>query len=200
MTYNTIIFDFGGVLYNIDYHATTRALAKLSTKPDLFDSMPQMKILDLPCEFEKGNISTGEFRDFLRTEYAIQGTDEMIDRAWNAMLLGIKPESYDFINSLRSKYKLALLSNTNTIHYNYFISECKELLGLFDSVILSYNTGMRKPDKEIYDYTLEIINAKATESLFIDDAEVNLKGAEKAGLDVFHFTDKIKLSDLLHTI
>jgi glucose-1-phosphatase len=200
MTYKTIIFDFGGVLYNINYHAATQALAKLSTKPGLFESMPLNIIFDLPGEFEKGNITAGEFRNFLRSEYAIEGTDEMIDIAWNAMLLGIKPESFDFIKSLKGKYKLALLSNTNTIHYDYFIPECKELIGLFDHVVLSYNTGLRKPDMKIYDYTLKKINANASESLFIDDSEVNLRGAEKLGLKVFHFTDKIKLSDLLHTI
>lgn len=200
MIYKTIIFDFGGVLYNIDYLASTRALAEISSEPNILSNMPQMEIFDLPAEYEKGNITSKEFRDFLRNEYSITGTDTEIDKAWNSMLLGLKSESYNFIKSLKGKYKLALLSNSNAIHYDYFIPECRDLLDLFDFNYFSFNMGMRKPDKEIFDFTLKQINSDPRESLFIDDSEINIKSAKNAGLNVLHFTNNLALSDLLHTI
>ncbi|MBX3043326.1 MAG: HAD family phosphatase [Candidatus Kapabacteria bacterium] len=200
MSLNTIIFDFGGVLYNIDYFAATRRLAELSSQPDILSNLPHLKILELPGEYEKGNISSEEFRDFLRYEYKISANDDAIDNAWNAMLLGLKAESYDFVESLKYKYKLALLSNTNEIHHNYFNDECKGVLSLFDYVIFSHNTGMRKPDVEIYNYTLKTIQSNASETLFIDDSIVNIDGAKSAGLATIHFSENLTLSDLLHTI
>ncbi len=200
MKYKTLIFDFGGVLYNIDYYATIREFAKLSEKPELFNNMSQIKILDLPSEFEKGNINENEFREFLRNEYYLKGSDEMLDFAWNAMLLDLKSESYSFIKSLKNKYQLILLSNTNSIHYNYFIDECKDLLGLFDHTVLSFNTGMRKPDIEIYNYTLQKAGCSPQEAIFFDDSMPNINGAKNAGIDVLHFDNGLQLSDLLHTI
>lgn len=200
MKYKTLIFDFGGVLYNIDYYATTREFAKLSEKPELFNNMSQIKILDLPSEFEKGNISEKEFREFLRNEYHLNGSDEMLDFAWNAMLLGLKQESYSFIKSLKDKYQLILLSNTNSIHYYCFIEECKDLLGLFDQIVLSYKIGMRKPDAEIYNYTLQKAGCLPNEAIFFDDAIPNIIGAKNTGIDVLHFDTGTALSDLLHTI
>lgn len=200
MKYKTLIFDFGGVLYNIDYYASTRKFAKLSDLPELFANMPQMKILDLPSEFEKGNITEQEFRDFLRKEYHLNASNDEIDKAWNSMLLGIKPDSISFIKSLKDKYQLILLSNTNSIHYEYFKNECKDLLNLFDHTIFSYHTGMRKPDVDIYNFALNQASCLPQESIFFDDTKSNLIGAQKAGMNVFHFDIGYTLSDLLHTI
>lgn len=198
--FDTLIFDFGGVLYNIDYYETTRELSKLSSKPDILNSLTHLKILDLPAQFEKGNISEKSFRNYLRNEYFIDSSDYEIDKAWNAMLLGIKHESFDFIYSLRQKYRLVLLSNTNSIHYDYFINECSQLMNLFDHVLLSYKIGMRKPDLDIYQYALQISESLAEKTLFIDDSEPNIRGAEMANMHTYHFTPDKQLSDLLHSI
>jgi len=196
----TLIFDFGGVLYNIDYFASINALAELSSQPELLVNMHLNSILELPDSFEKGLIKPDEFRDFLRKEYFINASDSIIDDCWNKMLKGIKPESVEFIKSFKNKYKLALLSNTNEIHYNFFINESRELIDVFENVFFSYKINLRKPDMEIYKYVCEKLNCKPEETLFIDDSFINIQGAEMAGLNTFHFTNDKELSDLFHTI
>jgi putative hydrolase of the HAD superfamily len=200
MKFKNLIFDFGGVLYNIDYFASIKALARLSDFPERLDLMPLADIMNLPADFEKGLISSEFFRDYLRKNYHIRTDDFSIDSAWNAMLLGLKPESVQFISSLKNKYRIYLLSNTNIIHYNYFFTESKELFEQFDKVFLSYEINMRKPDVEIYDFVCNSLEILPKECLFIDDSESNIIGAERAGLNTYHFTSDKALSDLLHTI
>jgi putative hydrolase of the HAD superfamily len=53
---------------------------------------------------------------------------------------------------------------------------------LFDKQYLSYEIGLRKPNKNIYEYVLNDIQKQPQECLFIDDSFANIKGAESAGI------------------
>lgn len=200
MSIKVILFDFGGVFYNIDYYAATRELSKFSLNPALFENMPFLKVFDLPADYEQGLFNDTEFRNFLREKYLLNCDDDDIDKAWNSMLLGLKPESISFLKKINEKYRTALLSNTNNIHLKYFDNESVELLNLFEKVFFSFQIGLRKPDKEIYLFAAEKLNVKTEEILFIDDSEINIKGAESVGMNIIHFTNSMTLSDLLHSI
>ena len=200
MSYKVIVFDFGGVLYNVDYFATSKALGKLSDSPEIFENMSLVKIMNFACDFEKGLILADEFRTYIKATYKLNGSDNEINAAWNAMLLGIKSEAADFISKIKKMYPIALLSNTNSIHYDFFKKESVELLKLFGKVFLSYKIGMRKPDSEIYEFVCKNLDVLPDEVLFIDDSEKNISAAKEAGLNVIHFSDGMELSDLLHTI
>lgn len=195
-----LIFDFGGVLYGIDYPKSLEEMAKLAVNPDKMKKMAMNDFIDIPQKFEKGEISETDFRAFLRNEYSMEGSDETLDKAFNAMLLGLSSESVPFLKEAKSNYKLALLSNTNSIHYNYFINDSSEMLSEFDHVFLSFKTGMRKPDENIFQFVLDKTGFLADESLFIDDGIRNIEGAKKLGIHGFLFSESSKLSDLLHSI
>ena len=45
---------------------------------------------------------------------------------------------------------------------------------------------MRKPDAEIFEFVLQENNLSVDETLFVDDSEQHIKGAEKIGLRVYH--------------
>lgn len=53
-----------------------------------------------------------------------------------------------------------ILSNTNETHWNYFLKkkESKKIIELFDSILLSYKIGMRKPNRDIYDFLIKKAN------------------------------------------
>ena len=53
---------------------------------------------------------------------------------------------------------------------------------IFDLVISSYNVKMKKPNAEIYNYTLKKLGIEPEEAVFIDDLEENVKGAEVVGI------------------
>jgi putative hydrolase of the HAD superfamily len=59
---------------------------------------------------------------------------------------------------------------------------------IFELVIDSGFVGMRKPDAEIYELTLERLGGPSPEScLFIDDIEANIEGAAALGLKTVHY-------------
>lgn len=91
--------------------------------------------------------------------------------------------------------RLFLLSNIskgfagNYIH----ISKIKELFDMFDGLVFSAPIGMTKPSKEIFNYVINKYNLKADETVFIDDNENNILGAQNAGLSAFLFNcDSVK--------
>ncbi|MBL8148524.1 MAG: HAD-IA family hydrolase [Blastocatellia bacterium] len=85
------------------------------------------------------------------------------------------------------------------IHSNYSVwfSEVRARLGFdrfFEGYILSYDIGVRKPDREAYQKALSIIGERAESSIFIDDRLVNVEAACKIGMQgiVFEETEKLR--------
>lgn len=195
-----IIFDFGGVLYDIDYFNTTQALAKFSKMPAKLLNLQLNQVLSLPDLFEKGLMSENDFREFLRDNFQLNASDDEIDDAWNAMIIKLKPDAIQTVKNLRKIYKLVLLSNTNSIHYRCFKPHVSELFSDFYKVYFSFEMRMRKPDIEIYDFVCRDLDINPNKCLFIDDSLINIDGAKAAGLNVYHFDSTTKLSSLLHTI
>jgi len=59
---------------------------------------------------------------------------------------------------------------------------------IFEVVVDSGFVGMRKPDREIYQLTLERLEGvRAEECLFIDDVDVNCAAARKLGMSTVHY-------------
>lgn len=175
----TIIFDLGGVILNLDQEKTINSFRKLGLDLSVNDIHTSFY-----NEFEKGLISEEEFRREIKNKVANEISDEQIDHAWNNMLLNIPRERIDIIKKLRDQFNVFLLSNTNSIHINSFMDHFeKNHAGenwdsLFNKIYYSHEIGMRKPDREIYDFLLKENGLKGSECIFIDDNKDNLKGAE----------------------
>jgi putative hydrolase of the HAD superfamily len=200
MQLKNIIFDFGGIFYSVDYLKTIDALASLSPRADMLKDLQYDEILDLPKEYEMGLITSNEFISGLRETYSILAPDEEIMNAWNAMLMGLKPDAEYVAAELARQYNIVLLSNTNEIHYNYFIDEVQGLLKHFADTFFSFQIGMRKPDEKIYKFVCDKMNFSPSETLFVDDSIKNSSGATKIGLAFYHHSSNADLSELLHTI
>lgn len=191
MEIKNIVFDLGGVLLNIDYERTIDAFKKLGVKDfdSIFTQASQLKLFD---SFDKGQISAGEFRDGLRSISGLPAADQEIDNAWNAMLLDFPATRLALLEGVRKRYRIFLLSNTNAIHYPAYSRALEEKYGfaelssLFEKQYLSYRIGMRKPDREIFEFVLSDNGILPEETLFIDDTLQHVHGAEAAGIHAFH--------------
>lgn len=191
MPYQTIIFDLGGVIINIDYALSIREFTKLSTgilnEVELQNSPP-----DFIIAYEKGEMSSQNFRNSIRTHFNVAATDEQIDAAWNAMLLDIPMERLDLIQKLQNKKRLFVLSNTNEIHMKAFRKKTQALLGkksfdeLFEKTYYSYQLKMSKPDRAIFEILINQNNLNPSQTLFIDDTEKHILSAQKAGILTHH--------------
>lgn len=184
---NAIIFDFGGVILNIDYNKTRNAFKDLGVKD--FDEMYSQKNADpLFSKLERGEISIGEFYSAFRKTTNLTATDLEIETAWNAMLLDYRQEALKTLKRIRQKYKLFLLSNTNLIHYNAFNKSYQtffpgQLLDdHFGKAYYSHQIGMRKPAKDIYEFVIRENKLDPSQTLFIDDSIQNIETANALGL------------------
>lgn len=201
--YKNIIFDFGGVIININYQLTTKAFQKLGLEnfDELFSKAKQSNLFDL---YEKGSISSAEFRKRLNSFLNLKLSDTEIDAAWNAMLLDLPQDRLDLLKKLKQTHRTFLLSNTNEIHIHTIWKTLKTEKGIdgmgdfFENVYLSYEMGMRKPDAEIFEKVLKENNLDPSETLFIDDSPQHIEGAKKLGIQTYWLeVEKESILDLL---
>ncbi|WP_285009076.1 HAD family hydrolase [Pedobacter faecalis] len=184
-----IIFDYGNVIFEIDFLRTQNAFSKLgiSNVEEFFAHKGHNQIFN---DLETAAISPAQFRDAIRTATGNQQlTDGQINDAWNSLLIGVPSKHvHDTLLRAKERYRTFLLSNTNEIHYNWITDHLKnkyEMTGnesLFERVYYSQQMFLRKPDIAIFDRVLQENGLKPEETLFIDDSPQHLEGARKAGL------------------
>ena len=186
-----IVFDLGGVLVDLDFKAAINGLQKagFANVKEQLQTLHQGGIFQ---KFELGEMSADEFRTAIRENSTVELTDEEVDKLWNAMLLEIPREKLELILDLRGKYMVYLLSNTNSIHWDYVCKNAFNYRGFrvndyFEETFLSYEMHLAKPDKAIYEKVLQDANLLAEETLFIDDSEANCKAAEEVGIHAHHY-------------
>ena len=187
----TIIFDLGGVIIDLDESATYHALANLGAKT--YDEVVQIAYNEpIFREYEMGLVDDVTLRNGMRSIFGKKLKNQQIDDAWNAMLGAIPKTRLNLLVKLRTKFHVAILSNTNHIHelaFNQILKKSSNqpsLHSFVDQVFFSHEMNMRKPDLEIYQKVLELTETKPTEALFLDDKLENLRGAQAAGLQTMH--------------
>lgn len=195
-----ILFDLGGVLLNLDVAQTRDAFIKLGVTQidDLFRIGHADSFFK---EYEVGTISDEVFVEKAR-QLAFPGTtSDQIIAAWNVMLLDFPAERVHFLHKLKNKYRLFLFSNTNAIHLQAFHKSYQQVHGaamddLFEKAYYSHVINQRKPDVAAFQYVIKDSDIDAGETLFIDDALVNIEGAREAGLQAVHLTGGKTILDL----
>ncbi len=197
----SVIFDLGGVLFDIDYTLTQRAFMNIGAQKPFADLYSQQMQTGLFDDFEKGTVTPAQFRARLKELLPASVDDHQIDRAWNALLIGFPEKKVELLKRLGKKYRLFLLSNTNEIHLPEVMRMSAHLNGkkgfekLFERYYYSCRMGMRKPDREIFDKVCVDNNLETDTTLFIDDSKQNIEGADRAGLNTLHYSSKIELND-----
>ncbi len=197
----TVIFDLGGVLFDIDYKYTQEAFQQLGSTTDFQAVYSQQKQAGIFDEFEKGNISPAQFREGLRQWLPPHVTDKQIDNAWNALLIGFPPDKVELLSKLKQKYNLYLLSNTNEIHLPEVLKMIDnahtpgQLGKLFNKEYYSCRMNLRKPEKLIYERVIMENNLDPSSTIFIDDLIQNIEGAQVLGLQTLHCTADVSLKE-----
>lgn len=189
--YDTILLDLGGVLIDVDYHATARAFHDLGfTDFDgLYSKAKQDHLFD---GFETGELDPAQFRARIRQLHGSPISDSQIDACWNAMLGTIHPPRMALVDRLKERYQVLLLSNTNAIHVPAFETIIAQQNGItdfkgrFHGAYYSCEIGLRKPDAASFRYVLENHGASPARTLFIDDSIQHVHGARAAGLHAEH--------------
>lgn len=183
-----LIFDLGNVLYDIDFVKMYSAFEALGI-PNFENHFTLNKSDPLFFDLEKGYIQENDFCNRFNELYQLNLSHQQIIDAWNALLVGYRKESIDWVKAHNNKYATFLYSNTNQIHYDHFIPQYELEMGgnfesLFKTPYFSHKMGQRKPDPQSFKFILEKEGLKAEETLFIDDNEPNVVAAASVGLQV----------------
>ena len=195
-----VIFDLGNVLIGFDHTIAVKKILKHTPKKsrDIYDLFFDS---DLTQEFEKGKTGTLEFFQQVQTALELKISYGEFLPIWNEIFFS-KPESENFVSSLNSGIKLALLSNINQLHYEYIREEFSSTIGLFepDKIIPSFRTGFIKPDKEIYDLALKALDVPRESVVYVDDRLDLIEAALSYGIKSIQFKSakelKQKFQDL----
>jgi glucose-1-phosphatase len=171
-----ILFDLGGVLLHLRPTGSNFAVAddeKQFHRAWLMS--PSVR------DFERGAISEEEFSRRivaeLRLPYEWQEFMRRFDRWPEKIYAGVT----DMLAQLAAAYSVALLSNTNAVHWGR-----RDIAGvlepLFDQTFLSFRTGLLKPDKDAFEQVMQYYDCQAREILFLDDNPINIDAANAIGI------------------
>ncbi|PST83878.1 HAD family phosphatase [Pedobacter yulinensis] len=190
-----IIFDYGNVIFTIDFKRAQEAFSNLGIK-DVTAFFAHKAHNSLFDDFETAAISPAEFRAGIRQAAENNDlTDEEIDAAWNSLLIGTPPQNHDVLRQVKQKYRTFLLSNNNEIHYNWITAylqttfELENLDNYFEKAYFSQHMKLRKPHTAIFEQVICENSLNPAETLFIDDSPQHIEGARKAGLHTLLMTE-----------
>ncbi|MFN8296654.1 MAG: HAD family phosphatase [Chitinophagales bacterium] len=202
----TLIFDLGGVILNLKNETDWFKENLLSNfHPEKLHQLQQNNFFH---QFEKGKVSEQDFIQQLKNiSLNNEISQELIIQNWNSVLLEIPQYRVDLLKRLSGKYKLILLSNTNSIHLQQIRKYVQQtfneniLEGFFDTCYYSHEMGFRKPDKELYTFVMQEQQIEPGEVLFLDDKAENLIEPQKLGWQTMRVNfNKLSINDLEHLL
>jgi len=196
-----VIFDLGGVILNIDNKLTEAAFTALGAK-DFRKHFGHGFADSFFRDYELGKISNQQFIENLKTMIDQQLPDEIIVGAWDALLLDFPPERIKLLKELKARYRLFLFSNTNALHLSALRKIYEKTFGqndfdnLFEKAYYSHILHMRKPDHHSYRHIIEENDLDPESTMFVDDAWINVEGANAVGLKGYYLKPGTSILEL----
>jgi len=145
-------------------------------------------------------LETGQVdeEEFLRDIPAVLGcAREMPFRIrFHAWQLQLFSNIEDCVRTAAQRYRVALLSNTNEIHWHQ-VTSASSLFDVFDKVFLSFETGHYKPEPAAFYDVMEYFGCGPGEIVFLDDSEPNIAAARELGIDAHKVVGSAELENLL---
>lgn len=189
MNIKAIFFDFGGVIQRTEYQSPRQKLAekfhmdyedidKLVFGGGANSTAAKASIGEIKVEdhwqsiAKKLNLSKDDISKFEAEFFA----GDVIDY-----------EFVQFIRSLKPTYKIGLISNAWSDMRIYLKKQ--KLDDAFDSLTISAEIKIAKPDARIYQIALDSLQVTAQESIFVDDVPANIEACEKLGMKGILFRD-----------
>ncbi len=181
-----IIFDLGGVIITLDPAEAIRRFTEMGVNrpEELLNSYLQKGIF---LELEEGKLSREEFYEAFRKEFGKNISNQTIDHGWFGFLKETPAYKLEMLDQLRQNYKVYLLSNTNPIIMSLantaeFCGQGKKLDDYFDKLYLSFEIGVAKPHREVFEYLIQDSGINPAETLFIDDGKANVETGKALGM------------------
>ena len=206
MTFNTVIFDFGGVITSSPFEAFNRMEAKNGLPKDFVRSVNARNPDDNAwAKFERADCSAAEFDTLFAAEARALG-HELDGASVIACLSGdIRPDMVAALDMLKSKgFVLGCITNNVPSGKGAGMAMSDEkaaaisaVMDRFDHIIESSKAGVRKPDPRIYAMMCAALEVKPSQCIYLDDLGINCKPAAAMGMAAIKVTSGVQaLNDL----
>lgn len=194
---DTIIFDLGEVIIDLDVASVVREFARL-TGMEGREVTERIVASPYLFEYETGQLSCSEFVARVNALLNSQISEDEFRYGWNLMIKGVSDRRLRFLERLMKTHQVLLLSNTNRMHELYFDELVRKaggkLMREFAHVAYySHNIGFRKPNRDIYEFVVEEQSLRPERTVFLDDRPENIHAALEVGLQAIQvqFPDQI---------
>lgn len=187
MPTDAVVFDLGKVIFDFDLLKFTLAFSKKTSKKGEDVKKLIFEYWELAASLETGEITSFDFYEKLATATHYTGNYNEFSVLWNDIFTP-KPKTIEILAHLAAKYRLAILSNTNDLHFEYLKSRYPQVFLLFSDFHLSYQMRCRKPDDKIYEDVIKYYGNAPERLFFTDDMRVNIDAAQKHGMKAYQFT------------
>lgn len=177
-----LLFDLGGVL--VDFSGVREIKPLLGVETTEREVRERLSCCPHLEAFGNGKLSRQEFGELFIHRWGIDLTPEQFlqqFRTWSRRLL---PGAEDLLASLRPRFRLAALSNSNELHWERNSNDIG-VTGLFEVAISSHQVGVSKPDPGIYKVALDRLGVSPNVVMFFDDVQANVAAASALGIPAF---------------
>jgi glucose-1-phosphatase len=174
-----VLFDVGGVLLEVHGIAILMEWLEHRVTPEelwrMWFASPVVRA------FESGRIGAEEFAAGMLAELRLDMPPSAFLDSFVMWPVRLYPGALELIAHIPSRYRRAVLSNTNALHWPRVADE----LGLgasFEQCFASHLMGKIKPDREAFEHAVEALACAPRRILFFDDNLVNIEAAQSLGL------------------
>ncbi len=179
MTVSTLLFDLGGVLFELSGAGRICRWTRERLTPEQL--LERWLSSAAVRAFETGQIDYLVFRSRLKAELGLMASDSEFTDAFAAWVKGTYPGTEDLLGRLSGRYRLACFSNTNPFHWE-ILKRDYQVLPLFDHIFASFQMGRIKPDRAAYFHVLKALGRPPESILFFDDSQANVDAARACGI------------------
>jgi FMN phosphatase YigB (HAD superfamily) len=196
---DAVVFDFGNVLVEIDFHRVFARWAQYAQCP--MEQIAERYAHDHHYEkHERGEINAHEYFAALRESLGINISDEQFLDGWNQIFVGELPTIRSVTSQYAALFPIYAFSNSNESHKAVWLPRYSQLLQPFKQVFISCDIGKRKPETDAYLLVVKAIGAEPGRILFFDDSQQNIEGAQQAGMQVKKVDSVADLQTVLHIL
>jgi len=176
-----VLFDFGGVLIEIDFDRVLRRWAALSG--ERFESLKARFHHGEAYQcHERGEITAARYYESLRQSLGINLPDAAFEDGWNAVFGAEIAPTVALLPALAARVPIYLFSNTNLAHYRCWSPRYAAALRPLHRIFVSFEMGLRKPEAASFEYVARAIGVPLDHILFFDDTVANINGARAVGM------------------
>jgi putative hydrolase of the HAD superfamily len=197
MTFNTVIFDFGGVITSSPFEAFNRMEAERGLPRDFVRRVNSVNPdHNAWAKFERAECSAPEFDILFAAEAESLG--HTLDGASVIRCLAgeIRPEMVAALDILKSRgFALGCITNNVPSGKGAGMAVSDEkaaaisaVMDRFDHIIESSKAGVRKPDPRIYMMMCEALAVQPSQCIYLDDLGINCKPAAFMGMAAIKVT------------